>query len=149
MKRKRYFQLFAMSGPLQCTASYIRFPLQRTENGNEIVTVMTDHYWRITRAILTSEKTATHVANVFLAHRIPPQGIPIYLLMGYGPQLVNTLFGSFSGFRNLNLLTTTAHYLQTDGRIEKYIRAIIPRLRCYVAEHKDSLDIYFHALTYA
>lgn len=73
---KRQLQLSLASTPLKCFAVAIRSQLLSTKNGNAFIKLMTDQYSKMTRAVPMLTKTATNVANVFLAHWTVPNEKP-------------------------------------------------------------------------
>lgn len=76
---------------------------------------MTNRYLKITRAIPTSETTATHDARMFLGHWIVSYRIPEHLVTENGPQFMSAFFAILCGFLGLKHLTTAAYHTQTNG----------------------------------
>lgn len=61
-------------------------------NVSVMIKLMTEQYSMMTRTVLTSKTTSTHVANAFLNHLIIPYGIPIHLLVDNRPQFCDYFF---------------------------------------------------------
>lgn len=93
--------------------------------------------------------TATHVANMFLDHRIVPYSIRDHLVADNGPHFVSKFFATLCGFLGVKRLATTAYHFQTNGRVERYNKAAVGRLQDYVAEDQHSWDMLVQTLTYA
>lgn len=103
--------------------------LLRAKIKNIFIIVTTEQFLMMTRAISTSKSKATHVANLFLDHRIASYTIPDHLLTDNGPQFVSMVFATLCRILALNDLTTTAYHLQTSARVERYDRKIATRIR--------------------
>lgn len=94
---------------------------------------MTDRYFRVARAVCTSKKSPTHMANVLLDHYTVPSGFRIYFLIDNGSQFINESITPVCGYQGTKHLTTTTYHPQTNGQAKPFIRAIFTRLQHYVA----------------
>lgn len=83
-KQERHFQFFPASEYFEFIARKIFGLLPRTKNGKLFTMVMTKRYWKMTRAILTSEMTTAHVANVLFDYWIAPYCMPDHRLADDG-----------------------------------------------------------------
>lgn len=66
--------------------------LPRATQRNKFVTVMTDKYFKKTRAVPTAKTSATQVANIFSDHRVIQFGIPRYVLTENDLQVIRNFF---------------------------------------------------------
>lgn len=62
---------------------------------------------------------------------------------------VNSFFATICRYLGVKVLTTTAYHPQTDGRVERYKKTTIARLRRYVANHQRNWDTFVKPLNYA
>lgn len=72
-------------------------PLPKSRKENQFVLVITDRYYKQTRALSKSKTTALDLANLFLNHLIVPLGILTYLFTDHESQ-----FGSMFLNRSVN-----------------------------------------------
>lgn len=61
-------------------------------NDSQFVLGMIDHYSKLTRAVLTSKKTASHIVSLSMDNWIILHGIPMHGLADNGMQFVNKFF---------------------------------------------------------
>lgn len=142
LKLKRRIQLFPASGPLEFIAIDILGPLPRTVNGNQLVVVMTVRYSQLTRALPSDETSSVHVENVFIDSWIVLYGILSYVLTYTEVKFTSKLFAVLCTMLRVKHQTTTACHPQTNGRVERYDRTIVSRLRNYDAENQRDWDKY-------
>lgn len=75
-KRQRRLQLLAAGGPLKLATMDILQPLPKKLNGSQFMLVVTDRYWKLTRAVQMSKMTASHIASLFMDYWEIPYRIP-------------------------------------------------------------------------
>lgn len=120
---------------------YIIELLSKTNQGNQRICVMTDRYFKLTRAISMSKTSPTHMTNIFLIHWTTPLGISTYLLMDSRPQFVCKLFTLVCEYLGIKHLKTAACHLQTNRRAKQLIQTVVIRFRHYVAEHGQNWEM--------
>lgn len=81
----------------------------KTVQGNQYVLVTMDCYSTLVRAVPTSKSTATHVADVFMDHRINPYGMQTYLLTDNGAQFVREFFALVCALLEVKHLPTSMY----------------------------------------
>lgn len=96
---------------------------------------MTNRYSKLTWAIPAMKTTAKDVACMFIEEYVVLYGIPDRLMTSNVPQFAGKVFESVCAGLNTEILTTTAHHLQTNRRIELYSKTILSRLHRYISEH--------------
>lgn len=64
-------------------------PLPKTSNENQFVSVITDRYSKITRAVLTFRTTVERIASMVIDHWIIPYGIFDYVLTENGTLFIS------------------------------------------------------------
>lgn len=128
-------KLFHAAAPLALVAMIILGPFPKSTNEHRLISLITDRFSKITRAIPMRSTTATDVAMAFLVHWIYPYGPPICLLTDDGPQFVAKFVKHVGSALGLKQLLTTANHLQTNGQAEPFIKTLASRLSHYVAEY--------------
>lgn len=83
-------KLFQPSDQLEFVEVDMQGPLPKTVNGNLFVLGMTDHYPRLTRAVLASRKTASHVASWSMDNCVNPYWFFTHLLIKNKTQFVSS-----------------------------------------------------------
>lgn len=123
-------------------------PQQKMKYGNQHVTVSTDPYTKLTRAIefapITSMSTVTvldNSANLFVLLK--------YLLSDSGLQLVSNLFAAVTAQFPDKSLTTSPYYPHSGSQGQRFSIKIIARSWPYVAEQKMDWEQNVLSLTYA
>lgn len=101
--------------------------LPETSQCNECVLVSTDRYSKLTRALPTSTKNTTHIANLFLVQGIIPMAIAIYLPTVNGPKL----------FSNKNRITTPALRIGLSMKLEPICASTHLRIQYESALHNQ------------
>lgn len=86
--------LLLASGLLDFVSMDIDGSFSKAAQGIQYTHVITDRYCKLTRAIQTSGRTATHVTNLFMDHWLIPYRITTYLLTDYGTQFVSMFFAA-------------------------------------------------------
>lgn len=124
-RHKRSLQLSSASVPLIFVAMDILGPLPETTSGNQYVVVLTDCYSKLIQAIPTSKKASAHIANIFLDQLIILYGIPSFILMHNGSQLVSKFFGTSCAVLGVKNLATTAYYLQFHGHAKRFDKTVV------------------------
>lgn len=100
----------------------------------------------MTKAILTSNTTSTHITNVLSDHWIVPCNPTNHLLANTGPLVLSNVFETLCGFLELMHLTATLYYAQTNEHLEWYKKPTVAPLRQYVTEHKDDCNMFVRPL---
>lgn len=145
-KHKTHLHFFPAAEPPDFVFMNILGPLRKATQGKQIVFVITDRYFKLARAIPTSETSSAHIANVFLKHWIVPFGIPKYLLAENKLQPVSTFFASICAYLGVKESTTTVHRPQINGHSKRYNHATLTRHRHYISWHQRNLLQYATSL---
>lgn len=83
--QKQSIQPFPASGLLKIIARRLLGPLPKTNQSSQYISVMKDCYSKLTKAIPIFEAPSTHMANIYLDHRIVQFSITTYHLTDNGP----------------------------------------------------------------
>lgn len=134
---------------LKRIAMDILWPLPKTFQGIQCMSVITDRYYNLIKAKQTSETTASHVANLFLDLWIVPFGITTNFIIDNGPQFLRKFFQSVSRQVDIKHPTTTFYQPQTKAQAERFSTTIVTRLKHCDAGHQRNRHMLAHALTYA
>lgn len=67
-KPRRPLLVFSASDPLELVLKDILGPLAKALRGNHFVSIMTDHYTKVTRAVPTFKTTASHIASLIMTN---------------------------------------------------------------------------------
>lgn len=137
------------SRPAEIVAMKIVGPFPEAGHGSQYIHFIADCYSKLTRAILTSKTTATHVANGVMDHQLIPFGIPTYELNGNKTLFVSNFFATVCALLGVKYLTTAAYHPQTNDQAEVLNKTILIHLRHFVVKHKKGREISVQPLAYA
>lgn len=124
-------------------------PLLKTSNCKLFSLLMTYRFPKFARDVPVSRMTDAHITLMLMPHWIILYEIPDYVPTDNGAQFFTTFLEPFCAILETGYLVTTAYYTQTNEKVERFNKTILPRLRYYVAEHQQDWDIYVQSLTYA
>lgn len=144
---QRKLHLFPPNNPLYFVSIDILGSWHKTRRGIQFLIVITDCFSNLSKAIPTSQTSATIVAKEFVEHWISNYGIPGRVPTDNGQQLVSNFFKSVFAYFRIEALTSEYH-CQCNGQAERLNRTLVPVLRHYVAEHQEDLDSFVYPLTY-
>lgn len=113
------------NSPIHCNG-YLR-PTDSNEKQRRIHN--DDEYPKVTTQISVTNTTAKHVLSASLDHWIIPYDVPHHLGTDNGPQFVSWFFATLSGFYALKHLKEAAYYPHTRGKVERYEKTTVARLR--------------------
>lgn len=113
--RRQLVPLFPASGALESFALNIVTPVSKTLNGNQIKLVMRNRYLKVTKAVTTSEKTASHITSLSICKSILLHGAPTHVLTDNEMQFVCKFLETPCAFLGTIHPTTLAYHLQTNG----------------------------------
>lgn len=91
-RHRRHMQLFPPSGPFVFIAMNIVGPFSKTVQKNRYITVITDRYSNLTRAVTTPELTATYIVSLSMNNWPIQYEISMYLMTDSNTQFVCTFF---------------------------------------------------------
>lgn len=94
------------------------------------------------------EVTARIVAAVVLEHGVVSYRIPITILTDNRPQFVAKIFAAPCASMSTKVVTTVGLYPQTNGKVERFNKTLVARLRHYIEEHRRSWDVFIQPLKY-
>lgn len=101
---------------------------------------MTDWFSKLTKATLTTKKTAITVATILINDWIANFGILSRVLIDNGSQLTPKSFQAIHKELRLKLLIVTEYYQQRNGQVNRLKGTIVSRHRHYIAEHQQGWD---------
>lgn len=110
-------------------------PLPRTRSGNEFVVINTERYSKRTRVIPTTKNTSTQVANISFSQCVIAYGIPDTIFSDNAQQYLSPFFIPLCSDLVVEKLTGTAYHSYTSGKVERYSRTPVTRLRLSDADH--------------
>lgn len=97
-------------------AMNIHDPSPNTQQSNQLIIAISNHYSKLKRAIPTSKISSTHMAEIFFEIRIAPFCIPEFKIIDNDPQFVSKLFKILCADREVKHFTTTSHRLPNKAR---------------------------------
>lgn len=97
---------------------------------------MRDRYTKLPKALPTSNKTASHIASLFLDKWVVLYGVPKYVLTDNETKLISGFCDFLCALLATKNQTTTVTRPQTEGQSEHLNKTIIARVRHSVTEHK-------------
>lgn len=122
-----HLKLSHANGSLEIFARHILGPLPKASARNQLVIIMTDRYFNLTRAVIVSKTKAWHAALTFVQNWIMHYGIPNFLLTkrtavrGQLPQRFLQRLSCQRADKN-------AYHSQLNGQTERYDKTILARL---------------------
>lgn len=119
------------------------------KTGNKFIVVLTNPYFKLTRAIPTKKTTVTDVARTFVEDIEMTYGILERSLTDNSPQIIGTFFNSVCGAFGTRLMSTTVYRPQPNEQTEQIKKTIISRLRPYISEQQNSWSTFVMPLIYA
>ncbi|CAN8065462.1 unnamed protein product [Agarophyton chilense] len=123
-------------------------PLYKSSDGKRFVSVITDRFTKLTRALSLGKTTATDVATGFFSHWVHPYGMPLYLLTDNGSQFVSQFFSHIGATLGIKHVTTTAYHPQANGQAKRFNCTLLDRLVNYISEHQLDWHDYVEPLVY-
>ncbi len=114
-------------------------PVTETENGNKFILTIMDHYSRFIAAVPCKTATAEEAAKGLFHGWISNFDIPECLLSDRGSHFLADLMKELLKLFGINKLNTTAYHPQTNGKLERAHRTLVPMLMglCKRADFKD------------
>lgn len=109
---------------------------------------MTDRNFILTRAVLTSKKTALHNRPIFMNHWEIPYWISNYILTDNKPSLSLSSSSCYTHLRTKNL-TAMEFHKRMHWQARRFTNTIIAQPRKYVSEHQKDWAVYVQTLRYA
>lgn len=142
-------KLFPAKYPLESVAMGLVGPLPKTATGKRFIFVIMDRFSKVALAITIKEKTAPHIASLFMSNLVYPYSIPGSKLTDNGPQFISEFFEFICPSIGVKRNAITAYHAQSNGQTERYNQTLETRLRHFVSERQDDWDRYVQSLTYA
>jgi transposase InsO family protein len=143
-------QLFPPSAPMEFIAIDLLGPLTLTAWGNRFLLVVTDRFYKLTRAYPLASTTAEVVAKVFFDGCVSAvYGVPCILLTDIGTQFVEKFFQTFCKILGIKQVFTSAYRPSTNGQTERFNRIVADFVGAYVSEHQKDWGELAAIATYA
>lgn len=134
-KHYNFMKLFPTARSLDVIAIELFGPLPEFNKVHMYVTVITDRFAKIPRAILLSCTNSTALAEAFLNHWVFLYGSTLHLLSDHGFSLLSKFFKSFCTIFGLKKqYFTTVYGPQTNGQVQRFYKTLVAGLRHYVEE---------------
>lgn len=139
--RKQWrLKLFLPYRPLECICMNTLGPLSKTEQGNQLVDVMSDRCKKLTKAILTSQTNGTTVVHIFVVLWVANFGNRSKIYRDKGTKIcVNFSMAACSTLR-VNNVTRTEFHLQKNDQAKRFSTTILSRLCNYVFRHQTDSE---------
>lgn len=140
-KNQRELKLIARERHLEFHAMEILEPLLRSKMEKLLTRFMKSQYSKLTRAVPSTKKTASHIARILLNHLMIPNDIPLYVVSNNGAQFKIIIIAFICPFLRSKMLNTTAYHVQPRGQTERINKNVVTRMR-YVNIHEKNRDDY-------
>lgn len=108
-------------------------PQLRTAKENQHVVIITNGYSKLARAVSAARVATTDTEIILLKNWIFPYVVPSYVILEKGAQFVSKYLVTFGAHLLRKHLIRTAFHPLTYGNDERYSKAIVAHLCCYVA----------------
>jgi transposase InsO family protein len=115
--------------------------LPTTAKGRDSILVVVDKLSKMVIMIPCKKTcTASHVANLFIAHVESKQGTPKVIISDRDPKFLSEYWRKFCQRLNMKLKFSTAYHPQTDGQTERTNRVVGEVLRNYLSGSMKSWE---------
>lgn len=141
-------EVFLWPSPIDFLAMVLAGPLTPTVRGHKYVTVQSDSYLKLTRALPAAETDATKVKNLFMDHRIVCFTILVHLLNDVGPHFVIKFFFMIYKRLCISRLALTAHHLSRNGRVKYCNWTFTKSFDTMLPSSRTDGTYFVHSLTY-
>jgi len=111
-------------------------PLSRTAAGSEHLQVIVIRFSKMPRTIPLERIDAETIAAAFLDYWVVAYGPPATVLFDNDPRFRSTFFQGVCSLHGISDRYATTYHPQTNGKVERYNRAIVGQLRTYVEDHQ-------------
>ena len=148
-RHTNYLKLFTATKPFESVSIDILGLLPKSRRRKRFLLVTTDRFSKLTAVVPLRNVNAYSTAVAFCEAWLFKYGPPKTLLSDNGKQFASRFFLSLCQLLGVTNAFTSAYHPQASGQVERYNRAILSMLRCYVEEHQNDWDRYASALTYA
>jgi Integrase zinc binding domain/Integrase core domain/RNase H-like domain found in reverse transcriptase len=139
-KKTSHMKLFPPNAPLEFVGIDILGPLPVTRDGNRFLLIITDRYYKLTKAVPMRKITANEVSCAFFVHWIACYVVPLILLSDNGAQFVAKFFQAICTTLGVKQLFTSAYHPQCNGQTERFNRTVLGMLVYYVSKQQDDWD---------
>ncbi len=112
-------------------------PFKRTQDGNEYIVVMQDHFTKWVEGRAICGKEALTVADAIVQDWVLKHGTPISLHSDRGKEFTAALHQEVCDMLQIAKMYSTAHRPQANGMVERCNRTLLAMLRAVVSEQQD------------
>ena len=112
-------------------------PFERTQDGNEYIAVMQDHFTKWVEGRAICGKEALTVAEAVVQEWILKHGAPISLHSDRGKEFTTALHQEVCDLLRIAKTYSTAYRPQANGMVERCNRSLLAMLRAVVSEQQD------------
>ncbi len=121
-------------------------PFKRSQDGNEYIAVMQDHFTKWVEGRAICSKDALTAADDAVQEWILKRGAPISLHSDKGKKFTTALYQEVCDLLRLAKMNSTAYQTQANGMVECCNRTLLAMLRAVVSEQQDDWDDYLPAV---
>ncbi len=109
-------------------------PFKRTQDGNEYISDMQDHFIKLVEGRAIFGKEALTMTNAVVQEWILKHGAPISFHCDRGKEFTATLYQEVCFLMRIAKTYSTAHQPQANGMIERCNRTLLAMLQAVVSE---------------
>ncbi len=120
-------------------------PLHRTDQGNEYIVVMQDHFTKWIEGAAVATKEAMLVADVIVNEWVYKHGTPLNLHSDRGTEFTAVVHRCLCDLLRIHKTYSMAYNLQSNGAVERCNRTLLSMLRTVVSEQQNDWDDHLPA----
>jgi len=106
--------------------------------GYDAIMVVLDHLSKQAHVIpMTSDVTASGVAQLFRDHIWKLHGLPEEVISDQGTQFVSSFMHNLSQLLGIKVAASTTYHPQTDGQTERFNQEVEQFLQLFLNQHQD------------
>ena len=117
-------------------------PLERTNNGNRFILLVTDYFSKFTDAYSLPDHTANRVAWTLLTRWVKYFGCPRLMHCDRAPEFEGLVISDLCKMLEVQKTRTTPYHPQSDGQAERNNRTLESMLAAMVNDNRNNWDEY-------